>query len=49
VRRLLTELPLAELATHEFPFEAAHEAFAAVDEGRDGLLHAALAYQQGDT
>jgi 2-desacetyl-2-hydroxyethyl bacteriochlorophyllide A dehydrogenase len=45
VRRLLAELPLAELATHEFPFGAAQEAFAAVDEGREGLIHAVLAYQ----
>jgi 2-desacetyl-2-hydroxyethyl bacteriochlorophyllide A dehydrogenase len=44
-RRLLAELPLAQLATHEFPVTAAQEAFAAVDRGDEGLLHAALAYR----
>lgn len=43
-RRLMDELPLAALATHAFPFEAADEAFAAVDQGMPRLLHAALGY-----
>lgn len=43
-RALLTELPLADLATHTYPFADAAEAFAAVDRGADGLLHAALSY-----
>jgi 2-desacetyl-2-hydroxyethyl bacteriochlorophyllide A dehydrogenase len=43
-RRLLDELPLAGLATHDFAFESAPQAFAAVDEGRSGLMHAALGY-----
>ncbi|MGH8776454.1 MAG: zinc-dependent alcohol dehydrogenase [Jiangellaceae bacterium] len=43
-RALLDELPLAALATHTFPFAAAAEAFAAVDRGGDGLVHAALGY-----
>ncbi|MDQ3738830.1 MAG: zinc-binding alcohol dehydrogenase [Actinomycetota bacterium] len=41
---LLEQLPLDELATHTFPFERAAEAFAAIDEGRNGLMHAALGY-----
>jgi 2-desacetyl-2-hydroxyethyl bacteriochlorophyllide A dehydrogenase len=44
VRRLLRELPLAPLATHSFPFDRATEAFAAVDRGDAGLVHAALCY-----
>jgi 2-desacetyl-2-hydroxyethyl bacteriochlorophyllide A dehydrogenase len=43
-RALLAELPLATLATHEFPFEQAAEAYAAVDRGEAGLIHAALAF-----
>lgn len=43
-RRLLTELPLRELATHEFDFAAAAEAYRAVDAGTPGLLHATLRY-----
>ncbi len=42
--RLARELPLPILATHEFPFERATEAFARVDRKEDGLLHAALRY-----
>jgi len=43
-RALLDELPLAALATHTFAFDDAAEAFAAVDQGGDGLVHAALCY-----
>ena len=41
---LLSELPLAELCTHVFPFSQAAEAFHAVDEGTPGLMHAVLDY-----
>jgi threonine dehydrogenase-like Zn-dependent dehydrogenase len=41
---LLDELPVAALATHTFAFDDAAEAFAAVDRGSDGLVHAALCY-----
>jgi len=41
---LLQELPLRDLGTHTFPFGDAPAAFRAVDEGTDGLLHAALGY-----
>jgi hypothetical protein len=34
------------LATHVFPFEDAAVAYAAVDRGESGLLHAALSYRQ---
>jgi 2-desacetyl-2-hydroxyethyl bacteriochlorophyllide A dehydrogenase len=43
-RDLLAELPLDALATHAFAFPDAAAAFAAVDEGAAGLLHAALWY-----
>jgi 2-desacetyl-2-hydroxyethyl bacteriochlorophyllide A dehydrogenase len=43
-RELLHELPLAPLATHSYPFERAGEAFAAVDRGDPGMVHAALCY-----
>jgi len=43
-RALLGELPLGALATHEFPFERAPEAYAAVDRPERGLLHAALRF-----
>ena len=42
--RLLRELPLELLATHEFRFERAADAYAALDRGGGGLLHAALTY-----
>jgi 2-desacetyl-2-hydroxyethyl bacteriochlorophyllide A dehydrogenase len=45
VADLLDELPLADLATHTFAFDDAADAYAAVDAGRDGLLHAALGYE----
>jgi 2-desacetyl-2-hydroxyethyl bacteriochlorophyllide A dehydrogenase len=44
-RRLLDELPVKLLATHEFPFERAPEAYAAIDRGEPGLIHAALRYR----
>ena len=44
-RAILAELPVAVLATHEFPFEPAAEAYAAIDGGEPGLLHAALRYE----
>ncbi len=45
-RRLLDELPVRFLATHVFDFEDAAAAYAAVDRGEPGLLHAALGYRQ---
>jgi 2-desacetyl-2-hydroxyethyl bacteriochlorophyllide A dehydrogenase len=44
-RRLLSELPLDALATHEFAFDDASEAYAAIDRGDEGVIHAALAYR----
>lgn len=41
---LTADLPLAALATHEFPVVEAAAAFAAVDRGEEGLVHAALCY-----
>jgi 2-desacetyl-2-hydroxyethyl bacteriochlorophyllide A dehydrogenase len=41
---LLSELPVELLATHQFPFAEAPAAFAAVDRGEEGLVHAALWY-----
>ncbi len=41
---LLTELPLTDLVTHVFAFTQAADAFRAVDEGADGLMHAVLDY-----
>lgn len=41
---LLPELPLTELTTHMFPFERAVDAFRALDEGLNGLMHAVLVY-----
>jgi 2-desacetyl-2-hydroxyethyl bacteriochlorophyllide A dehydrogenase len=43
-RALLDQLPLAALATHTFAFDDAANAFAAVERGDDGLVHAALCY-----
>ena len=43
---LLRELPLTDLCTHFFPFKHAAEAFRAVDEGADGLMHAVLDYRE---
>ena len=42
--RLMTELPLKLLATHEVPFERAGEAYAALDRRDEGLVHVALRY-----
>jgi threonine dehydrogenase-like Zn-dependent dehydrogenase len=42
---LLAELPLDRLATHTFAFEDAGDAYAAIDAGREGLIHAALGYR----
>jgi 2-desacetyl-2-hydroxyethyl bacteriochlorophyllide A dehydrogenase len=44
-RRLLEQLPLATLATTEFAFSDASAAYAAIDRGDPGLLHAALRYE----
>ncbi len=44
---LLAELPLKKLATHEFPFERAADAFAALDRGDGTVVHAALSYRRG--
>jgi threonine dehydrogenase-like Zn-dependent dehydrogenase len=43
--RLLRELPLELLATHEFPVAAVSDAFDALDGRREGLVHAALCYE----
>ena len=45
-RDLLAVLPLERLATTEFPFEDAAEAYATIDRGEPGLLHAALRYPE---
>jgi 2-desacetyl-2-hydroxyethyl bacteriochlorophyllide A dehydrogenase len=44
-RGLLSELALDALATHEFPFERAADAYAAVAGGEPDLIHAALRYR----
>ncbi len=44
VTSLVTELPLKRLATHEFPFEKASDAFALLDSRDDTVMHIALAY-----
>ncbi|MDQ3661598.1 MAG: zinc-binding alcohol dehydrogenase [Actinomycetota bacterium] len=43
---LLGRLPVEALATHEFPFASAASAYEALDRGEEGLLHAALSYDQ---
>jgi 2-desacetyl-2-hydroxyethyl bacteriochlorophyllide A dehydrogenase len=43
-RDLMDDLPLEALATHEWPLDAAVQAFEALDRGHPGLLHAALRY-----
>ena len=42
--KLMPELPLKRLATHEWPAGEAAAAFMAVERGGDDLLHAALTY-----
>ena len=42
--RLLEDLPLKVLATHDFPFDEAPRAYEALDHGEPGLMHAALRY-----
>jgi 2-desacetyl-2-hydroxyethyl bacteriochlorophyllide A dehydrogenase len=42
--RLLSELPLKLLATHDVPFDDAGEAYAALDRGEAGLMHVGLRY-----
>jgi len=44
-RALLSELPLDALTTHDFPFERAPDAYAAVAGGAPDLIHAALRYR----
>jgi threonine dehydrogenase-like Zn-dependent dehydrogenase len=44
-RELMDELPLASLATHEFPIGEAPAAYQALDRGDEGLLHVALRYR----
>jgi threonine dehydrogenase-like Zn-dependent dehydrogenase len=44
-RDLLSELPLASLATHEFAVDQAAEAYAALDRADEGLIHVALRYR----
>lgn len=46
VSRLLTELELAPLFTHEFPIDRAAEAYAAVDELADGVFQCVLTYDR---
>jgi len=42
--RLLSELPLKLLTTHDVPFDQAGEAYAALDRGDEGLMHVGLRY-----
>jgi 2-desacetyl-2-hydroxyethyl bacteriochlorophyllide A dehydrogenase len=42
---LLGELPLAALATTEFPFADADRAYGSIDRGDPGLVHVALRYE----
>jgi 2-desacetyl-2-hydroxyethyl bacteriochlorophyllide A dehydrogenase len=46
VSRLLTELDLAPLFTHELPIDRAAEAYALVDQSPEGLVQCVLAYAQ---
>ena len=45
VRQLLGQLPLSAVATSEFAFTDAAAAYAAIERGEDGLLHAGLRYE----
>jgi 2-desacetyl-2-hydroxyethyl bacteriochlorophyllide A dehydrogenase len=40
--RLMTELPIKLLATHELPVEQAADAYAALDRGDESIMHVAL-------
>jgi threonine dehydrogenase-like Zn-dependent dehydrogenase len=42
--RLMTELPVKVLATHEVPFDRAAEAYTALDRGDEHVMHVALRY-----
>jgi 2-desacetyl-2-hydroxyethyl bacteriochlorophyllide A dehydrogenase len=46
VTRLLTQLELTPLFTHEFPISRAPEAYAAVDQGADGLVQCVFTYSE---
>jgi 2-desacetyl-2-hydroxyethyl bacteriochlorophyllide A dehydrogenase len=43
--RLASDLPLKALATHEFPFRRAAEAYSALDRAEHGVVHVALRYE----
>jgi 2-desacetyl-2-hydroxyethyl bacteriochlorophyllide A dehydrogenase len=43
--KLARELPMAALASHDFPFEQAANAYAWLDRKQDGIVHAALRYR----
>lgn len=45
VVRMLGELPLKRLASHEFSFDDAAQAYVALDRGEEDIVHAALAYE----
>jgi 2-desacetyl-2-hydroxyethyl bacteriochlorophyllide A dehydrogenase len=45
VRQLLSELPLQAVATNEYRFADATDAYAAIDRGEPGMLHVALRYE----
>lgn len=45
VVELLAELPLGWIASNTFPFEEAADAFAALDERAEGVIHAAIGYR----
>lgn len=42
--RLMSELPLKLLATHDVPFERSAAGYAALDRGDDGVMHVAMRY-----
>jgi 2-desacetyl-2-hydroxyethyl bacteriochlorophyllide A dehydrogenase len=44
-RDLLDQLPLSAVATTDYAFDLAAQAYAALDRGETGLLHAALRYE----
>jgi threonine dehydrogenase-like Zn-dependent dehydrogenase len=45
VRQLLGDLPLTAVATSEFAFTDAADAYAAIDRGEPGVMHVALRYE----